>query len=257
MRTVRREKRARWLWTVVAVGWLLVPVQAFCEGFGFYSWGRGWPSVGVPDFLKEQVPAFQDLKVDLCYDHFSMGYLYDGASATGDRFGWRFNLGVDIALAGTQGSNASVLFGSSLVEEVGSSLFDAVGLGFTTKLAYGIGIFQTRKVRIWAGPSAALTANYLIQGSTSLQQGSLLYEARPWGVSLSLGGGLEAGVRWGVSEEVTLDLSTGFHYNFFGLYQDARLKLSGTSVESDTSFLLGQEPHVFVQMAVRFKMTGD
>ncbi len=235
---------------------MLIPSQALCEGLGYYSWSRGWPSVGVPDFLKDQVPGFEDLKVDLCYDHFALGYLYDGADTPDDLFGWRFNLGVDLALAGLQGTNASVSFGS-VVQDVTTNLFDAVGIGITTKLAYGIGIYRTNTIRVWAGPSVAVTADYLIQGTTSLEEGPFLYEANPWGVSVSAGGGVEAGIRYRVSSEVTLDFSTGFHYNFFGLYQDARLKLNGEPLDSDSSFLIGQEPYVFVQLAVGFDMPGN
>lgn len=253
------KTRAAWLGAVLAIGVWLLPVQAACDGFGFYSWTRGWSKVGVPDFLKEQVPYFQDLKVDLCYDHFALGYLYDGASSTDQRFGWRYNLGFDVALVGLQGADAPVTFLGPAVGDAASKLFDAVGFGFTSKLTYGIGLFHTKRLRFWAGPSVALTANYLTYGSVSLEQGTLLYEARPWGVSLSLGGGIETGLRFEATSEVTLDFSTGFLYNFFGFYQDPRVKVNGQPLKMDTdrSFLIGQEPAVFVQMAVRFKMPAN
>jgi hypothetical protein len=249
------NRRAGWLCAIIAAG-MLAPAPAFCDGFGFYSWGRGWPTIGVPDFFKSQVPAFQDLKVDLSYDHYALGYLYDGASKRSDRFGWRFNLGVDIPVVSMTGGNVSGLAGSVL-PDLSSKLFDALGVGFTAKLAYGIGVFHTDKMRVWVGPSARLTADYLIQGTTSLEQGGLLYEATPWGVSLSVGGGAEAGIRYDLCTEVSVDFSTGFHYNFFGYYQDARLKIGGKPAASGTSFLIGQEPFVFLQLALRFNQFND
>jgi len=250
----------------MAMGMWLLPARALCDGYGYYSWGRGWPKVGVPDFIPEVYKdLLEDVKVDLCYDHFAFGYLYDGASTTDQRFGWRYNLGVDIALVRLQDTNAFTFFGRAFEDEA-SGLFDAVGVGFTTKLTYGIRILHTDRLRFWAGPSAALTANYLIQGTTSMviPPGLSLpvgtYEISPWGASMSLGGGLETGVRYEVSREVTLDLSTGFLYNFFGYYQDARIKVNGQRLEiQEPSFLIGQEPSVFVQLAVRFKlkMAGD
>lgn len=256
------KKRSTWICAVIAMGMWLLPAQALADGYGFYSWGRGWPRVGTGDFLPEEYrDLLKDVKVDLRYDHFAFGYLYDGASTTDQRFGWRFNLGVDIALVSLEGTNVSIFpfVDPAVAEDTASRFFKAVGVGFTTKLTYGVRILHTDKLRFWAGPSAALTTNYLIHGSTSLELGSLAFEARPWGASLALGGGLETGVRYAVSREVTLDLSTGFLYNFFAHYMEPRFTMNGRPVESDPSFFIGQEPYVFVQLAVRFdlKMAGD
>jgi hypothetical protein len=264
------KKRSTWICAVIASGMWLLPAQALCDGYGFYSWGRGWPKLGVADsFLGDLAPSFEDVKVDLRYDHFAFGYLYDGASTTDQRFGWRFNLGVDIALVNLEGTDGALVLipDSGAAEDTVSKLFNAVGVGFTTKLTYGIRILHTDKLRFWAGPSAALTVNYLIHSTTSLETewppyGKITFEATPWGASLALGGGLETGIRYAVSREVTLDFSTGFLYNFSAHYMDLRSKLNvgGQRVEmQDASFFIGQEPYVFVQLAVRFdlKMAGD
>jgi len=245
--------RKGWLLAAAAALLLLLPPRAFSANFGYYSWGRGWPSVGVPDFLKEYAPGLEDLKVDLCYDHFSLGYLYDGASPSGRRFGWRYNLGLDIAVSTLQGSSTSSTYGS-ILQDLSSQFFDAMGFGFSTKLAYGMGIYQNGTVRVWAGPSVRLAADYIAQPTTTVHYGSIRYDATPWGISLSFGGGAEAGVTWAVSPSVTLDLGAGFHYNFFGYYQDARLRADLKPVDGDASFLMGQEPYVFVQAALRFDL---
>jgi hypothetical protein len=72
-----------------------------------------------------------------------------------------------------------------------------------------------------------------------------------------LGGGIEGGVRYKVSKDLTFDFSTGFLYNFFGNYQDTNLKVNGQSVESDDSFFIGQEPFLFIQIALRFDFNRE
>jgi hypothetical protein len=51
---------------------------------------------------------------------------------------------------------------------------------------------------------------------------------------------------------MTFDFSAGFLYNFFGSYQDTKLTSNGQSLDSGDSLLIGQEPFVFVQVALRF-----
>lgn len=138
-----------------------------------------------------------------------------------------------------------------------SDLYDAVGFGFATKLAYGIGFVRKERLRVWAGPSVRLNANYVDPKSVSFQEGLVSFEADPKGVIVSLGGGIEGGVRYVVSHDLTLDFSTGFHYNFFGNYQDTNVKVNGQSLESDESFFTGQEPFLFVQIALRFDFSQD
>ncbi len=249
------KKRNHWFLGVIVALWL-IPAEAHCEGYGFYGWGRGWPSIGVPGEVEDLLPEFKDLEIDLRHDHFTLGYLYDGASTPEDRFGWRFNFGVDIVVTKLQGTNASSDLGFGL-EALSSDLYDAIGFGFATKLAYGIGIVRKERVRVWAGPSVRLNVNYVDQKAASFQEGLLSVEVDPKGVIMSLGGGIEGGVRYVVSKDMTLDFSTGFLYNFFGYYQDTNLKINGQSLDSDESFFTGQEPFVFVQIALRFDFTQD
>lgn len=243
------RNRVLGIWTVIAAI-LLVPAEVFCGSYGFYGWGRGWPSIGVPGELGDILPGYEDLEIDLRHDHFTIGYLYDGADNPEDRFGWRFNFGFDLVVTRLQGtSGPSLGFG---LDELSSDIYDAVGYGFAAKGAYGIGIIRKERVRVWAGPSLRLNANYVDLKSASLQEGSLSIEVDPKGAIFSAGGGLEAGVRYDVRPDLTLDFSAGFHYNFFGFYQDANLTVNSESLESDDSFFTGQEPFVFVQLALGF-----
>jgi len=235
---------------------LLVPAEALCEGYGFYGWGRGWATVGVPGEVEDLVPEFKDLEIDLRNDHFSFGYLYDGASTPEDRFGWRFNFGLDIVVSKFEGTNASIGPGFELDDQF-SQIYDAVGYGFATKLAYGIGIVRKPRVRVWAGPSVRLSANYIDPKSSSFEELGISLEMDPWGVIMSLGGGIEGGVRYEVSTDLTLDFSTGFLYSFFGYYQDTNLKSNGQSLGSSNSVLIGQEPFLFIQLALRFDFSED
>jgi hypothetical protein len=243
-----------WVFGMIA-GCVLIPTEATCEGYGFYGWGRGWPKIGLPGFLEDQVPAFKGVSADLRHDHFTIGYMYDGASTEEDRFGWRFNVGLDIVVTSLQGANVPSQIGLGL-QDLSSNLYDAVGYGFATKLAYGYGIVRTPKMRVWVGPSVRLNANYIDQGTTSIKEGSFQIELDPWGVMLSLGGGVEGGIRYAVGPELSVDFSTGFHYNFFGYYQEANLTVNSQSPGSDSSFFTGEEPFVFIQLALRFRF-GD
>jgi hypothetical protein len=162
---------------------------------------------------------------------------------------------MDIVLTHFQSTNTPIpVFG---FEDLASELYDAIGYGFATKLAYGIGIVRKERLRVWAGPSIRLNANYIDQKKTSVQELGLEVEVDPWGVIMSAGGGVEGGVRYDVSRELTLDFSTGFHYNFFGSYQDLNLKVEGLSLGSDESFLSGEEPFFFVQIALGFDFSQD
>jgi hypothetical protein len=154
---------------------LLIPAEALCEGYGFYGWGRGWPSTGVPGQVEDLLPEFKDLEIDLRNDHFSFGYLYDGASTPEDRFGWRVNFGLDIVVTNFEGTNTSSGLGFGL-DALSSSIYDAVGYGFVVKGTYGIGFIRKERVRVWAGPSVRLNANYVDPKSASFQEGSLAIE---------------------------------------------------------------------------------
>jgi|GEM_PF-3430048 len=245
------KRRNHWFCGLV-VAFLLIPAEALCEGYGFYGWGRGWATVGVPGEVEGLLPEFQDLEIDLRHDHFTFGYLHDGASTPEDRFGWRFNFGLDIVVAKIEGSNASSGLGFGL-DVLSSDIYDTVGFGFAAKGTYGYGFVRKERVRVWAGPAVRLSANYVDPKPTSLQEGLLSVEVDPRGVILSFGGGIEGGVRYKVSSDLTFDFSTGFLYNFFGNYQDTNLKINGQSTaESGASFLMGQEPFLFVQIALRF-----
>ena len=244
------KNRNHWFCGVI-VALLLIPAEALCDGYGFYGWGRGWPSIGVPGAVEDIVPEFKDLEIDLRHDHFTLGYLYDGASTPEDRFGWRFNFGVDIVVTKFEGTNASSGLGFGL-DDFSSKIYDAVGFGFAAKGTYGIGFVRKERVRVWVGPSVRLSANYVDPKSASFQEGLLAIEVDSKGVILSLGGGIEGGVRYDVSSDLRLDFSTGFHYNFFGNYQDTNLKINGQSPGSDDSGFIGQEPFLFVQIALRF-----
>ena len=155
-----------------------------------------------------------------------------------------------------EGSNVPGQVGFGL-EELSSDLYDAVGYGFAAKFAYGYGIVRTPKMRVWAGPSVRLNANYVDLGLTTIEEGSFRVELDPWGIIFSVGGGAEAGIRYDVGPEVSVDFSTGFHYNFFGYYQDANLTVNSQSLGSDASFFTGEEPFVFVQLALRFRFGDD
>ena len=244
------KKRNQWFFGVILT-LLLMPAEALCEGYGFYGWGRGWPSIGAPGQVEDLLPEFKDLEIDLQNDHFSFGYLYDGASTPEDRFGWRVNFGLDIVVTSFEGTNTSSGLGFGL-DDLSSKIYDAVGFGFAVKGTYGIGFVRKERVRVWAGPSVRLNANYVDPKSASLQEGSLAIEVDSKGVILSLGGGIEGGVRYNVSSDLTFDFSVGFLYNFFGNYQDTNLKINGQSLDSGDSLLIGQEPFVFVQIALRF-----
>ncbi len=249
------KRRTDWLFGAILT-LVLLPGEALCEGYGFYAWGRGWPSVGVPGEVEELVPEYKDLEIDLRHDHFTFGYLYDGASTTEDRFGWRFSFGPDIVVTKFEGTNASSGLGFGL-DALTADLYDAVGFGFAVKGAYGIGFVRKERVRVWAGPSARLNADYVDPKAVSFQEGSVLFEADPKGAIISVGGGIEGGVRYVVSRDLTLDFSTGFHYNFFGNYQDTNLKVNGESLDTDESFFTGQEPFLFFQIALRFDFSRD
>jgi hypothetical protein len=252
------KKYLNLFWTVVAV-LLLMPVDGFCEGYGFYSWGRGWATVGVPGEVEDLVPEFKDLEIDLRHDHFNFGYMYDGAPTPEDRFGWRFTVGLDIVVAKFEGTNAPGGLGFGL-DTISSDLYDTVGFGFAAKGTYGYGFVRKERLRVWAGPAVRLSANYVDPKSTSSQEGFLTVEVDPRGVIMSFGGGFEGGVRYKVSPDMTFDFSTGFLYNFFGNYQDTNLKINGQSPpDTGSSFLMGQEPFLFVQIALRFDFSksGD
>jgi len=241
----------------VIVAFLLMPAEALCEGYGFDGWGRGWPSIGVPGAVEDLLPELKDLEINLRHDHFTFGYMYDGATTPEDRFGWRFNFGLDIVVTKFEGSNAPSGLGFGL-DVLSSDIYDAVGFGFAAKGTYGIGFVRKERVRVWAGPAVRLSANYVDPKSASVQEGLLSIEVDPKGVIMSFGGGIEGGVRYKVSSDLTFDFSTGFLYNFFGNYQDTNLKINGqTPAESDASFLMGQEPFLFVQIALRFDFSQD
>lgn len=241
----------------VVVALLLSPAEALCDGYGFYSWGRGWPSVGVPGAFKDVAPLFKDLELDLRHDHYTFGYLYDGASTKEDRFGWRFNFGLDIVTTNLQGTSGSSTVGIA-VDALSSDIYDTIGYGFAVKGAYSVGIYRTDRVRLWVGPSVRLNADYVDLKSASFQEGSISVEVDPWGIIMSLGGGIEGGVRYDVSPDLRLDLSTGFHYNFFGFYEKTNLKINSQALGSDdSSFLTGQEPFLFVQLALHFDFNKD
>ncbi len=251
------RKRTHWFCGVIAA-LLLLPAEALCDGYGFYGWGRGWPSIGVPDAVEDIAPEFKDLEIDLRHDHFTIGYLYDSASTPEERFGWRFNFGVDIVVTNFDGMSGPNLGGIGFgFDDMASNLYDATGYGFAAKFAYGIGVLRTDRVRVWVGPSVRLNADYVDQKSDSFTQGPLSVEMDPWGIIMSVGGGIEAGVRYNIASDVSLDFSTGFHYNFFGYYQDTNLKINSQSVGSDNSFFTGDEPFVFVQIALRFDFSKD
>ncbi len=244
------KRRILGSWAVIAV-LTLIPAEVLCGGYGYYGWGRGWPSIGVPGALSDILPEFKDLEIDLRHDHFTIGYLHDGASAQEDRFGWRVNFGVDIVLTHLEGTSGADSLGFGL-DALSSDIYDAIGYGFEVKGAYGIGLLRTDRVRVWAGPSLRLNADYVDLESAALQEGSFAVEVDPKGVIFSVGGGPEAGVRYAVSPELSLEVSVGFHYNFFGFYQDADLTVNSQSLGSDESFFSGEEPFLFVQLAVGF-----
>ncbi len=252
------KRRTRWVWGVIAA-LLLLPAGASGEGYGFYGWGRGWPSIGVPDAVKDIAPEFKGLDIDLMHDHFTFGYLYDSASTPEDRFGWRFNFGVDIAVTHFDGMSGAPDLGGIGVgfDDMASNLYDATGYGFAAKYAYGFGIVRTDRMRVWVGPSVRLNVDYVDQKSESFQQEALSVDMDPWGIIMSVGGGIEGGIRYDIASDVSLDFSTGFHYNFFGYYEDMNLKVNGESVGSDNSFFTGTEPFVFVEIALRFDFSGN
>ena len=238
---------------------LLIPVSALCEGYGFYSWSRSWPTVGVPGFLEDQLPALKDIEIELLYDHFTIGYLYDSADSPEDRFNWRFSFGIDVALARFEKMKGAENLTVTLLayEELYSKLFDATGFGFNTKLACGYGLVRTDKLRVWIGPSVRINVNYFDPGASTVEINSVPVEIDPWGVNLSAGGGIEGGVTYQLFPRLTLDLSSGFLYNFFAYYQDSGFKFGSASFEDDHAFFYGQEPLVFVQLALLFKFGGE
>jgi hypothetical protein len=244
------KKWNHWFCGLIAA-FLLIPVEALCEGYGFYGWGRGWPSIGVPGEFEGLYPGVKDLEIDLRHDHFSFGYLYDGASTPEDRFGWRFNFGLDIVVTKFEGANLSSGLGIGF-DALSSSVYDVVGFGFVAKGTYGIGFIRKERVRVWAGPSVRLNANYVDPKSASGETVLGAIEVDSKGVILSLGGGIEGGVRYNVSSDLTFDFSAGFLYNFFGNYQDTNVKINGQSQGPGDSLLIGQEPFLFVQIALRF-----
>ena len=239
----------------LVLGFLLIPARpSLGDGYGFYSWGRGWPKVGVPDFIKDQLPGLPDVEFELQLDHYTLGYLYDSAPGRDQWISYRFNLGVDIAVA----SLGSVDLGSAPVSALTgytkliSDSFDAVGYGLMTKFTVGFGLVRSERLRLWVGPSVRLAGNYLDQQATTVEINSFPFEINPWAVSLSAGGGLEGGVNYRFGPELTVDLSVGFHYNVFACYQDVGLRVGSQPVAEDSSFLLGREPYVYVQLALRF-----
>jgi len=230
------------------------PCPGHADGYGYYGWGRSWPRVGVPDFIKEQVPGVPEVEFKLRYDHYSLGYLYDSAPGTDELLSYRFNLGLDIAVARLDRIDQGSLpaYAQTGTTDLIAETFDALGYGLTAKFALGVGLIRREGLRVWLGPSVRLSGNYLDQKAATVQFMGIPFEIDPWGVGLSAGGGAEGGVNYRFSPELTVDLSAGFHYNVFAYYQDVGLRLGSQSISDDSSFLWGREPFVFVQLALRF-----
>ena len=154
--------------------------------------------------------------------------------------------GGGISVAGIPGS-----------ESLASDLFDAMGFGFATKFVVGMSVVRTERTRVWLGPLIRINALYLHQDQASVDvtvgPSSFQVEIDPWGAAVSAGGGVEAGINYHLSQDVVLDFSTGFIYSFFGIYQDTGLKVASVPVEDDNSFFWGEEPSVFVQLALLFR----
>jgi len=225
---------------------LFMPAAGFCEGYGFYSWGRSWPTVGAPDI--KELAWLQGIELDLQYDHFTFGLLFDSNPPPEELFGYRFAAGVDIALASFEGISNGGAF-ESLGELYGDS-FDAIGYGFEIKFGYSIGLLRREYMRIWVGPAVRLNYNYLDQDAVTVGYQDFSVQVDPsMGMNLSAGGGIEAGINFKLTCDMRLELSGGFHYNFFGYYQDVDYNY-GSFKYSETSFLMGQEPFAFVQLAV-------
>ena len=247
------------LFTATCLILLMIPSASFCEGYGFISWGRAWPTVGMPGFLEDQIPTLKGVEFNLQYDHFTFGYLYDSAASWEDLFSWRFSFGVDIAISEYQDMKNADAATQALVGSLSlfTELFDTTGYGFATKFTYGIGLIRTETFRFWVGPSVRINANYSNQKAKTIEIYSVPFEVDPWGVNLSAGGGLDAGLTYILNPYVSLDLSGGFHYNFFAYYQDAGMKVSSVPVPDDRAFLLGQEYFAFVQLAFLFRFSND
>jgi hypothetical protein len=239
------------LCTATFVAVLLLPAAGFGDMYGFYGWGRSWPEVGIPGFLKDQLPGIGDVNLNLTYDHFTVGLLYDSAPPREDLFNWRVSLGVDIALArlqGVQGGGAASQTLSGL-SDLYAGVFDATGYGFATKFTYAVGLFKLESLRVWVGPSVRLNFNYLAQKTATIQVNSVPVQVDPWALSLAIGGGIEGGVTWQVASDVRADLSAGFHYNVLAYYQNLGLTYGSQPIVQEDSFLWGQEPFAFVQLA--------
>ena len=71
---LRESEMRRWinLFLGVIAALLLVPAEALCEGYGFYGWGRGWPSIGVPGEVEdlELIEFTQELERLLIFEGF-------------------------------------------------------------------------------------------------------------------------------------------------------------------------------------------
>ena len=229
----------------------VIPTQARGDGYGFFSWGIGFPRTKIPGFLTDELSSvYDDVRVDLMYNHFTIGYLYDGAFPYHDLFGFRFTLGFDVATATLEN-----LTGGEIItygyDELAKSMYDATGLGLSSSLTMAFKILERKSLRFWVGPCVRFNADYLMQSSATVDEDDTVLQVDPWGISMSLGGGVETGVRYDFGTEVSLNASIGFLYNFFAIYQDARLTWDAVPVASD-SFMIGQEPYGFVQIGIGF-----
>ncbi len=236
------------LWT------LLLPAFAFGDGYGFYNWSRSWPTISAPDFLKDLIPV--DIipeiapEIEFDYDHFTAGYMYVRPTTPEDLIEYRFTCGFDVAVAKFKSSEPELAGYQDLYTEA----FDAVGYGLATKFSVGIGLVRTESLRIWIGPAIGVNLNYSMSKKIEKEILNTPLESEPRGITLSLGGGLEIGMNYKINSELSVDMSTGFHYHVLGSYQDVRMKINSEPINDDASFFMGQEPMVFVQIGFCFDL---
>ena len=233
---------------------------AHAGGHGaYFSWGRGWPSVGFPDFLEEKYPGVQaDLSLQL--DHFTVGYIYDSAPTRAEYLTYRGTIGFDIAC--TKLTDQEIKYGSftlpEALEGVMSDLFDATGYGFSTKHTLAYTLLNSERFKCWLGPSVRLNVNYQNPSAITGNIGTIEYSLNPWAVNLSVGGGFEGGVNCHLNCDMSLSLSTGFHYNAFGYYlkAEADTSISSLGLSQDWGGW-GGEPYVFVEISLLFRSGED
>jgi len=240
---------------------LITASPVFGDNYGFYSWSRGWPSVEAPDFLSNEIVLpIEDINIESDCDHYSLGYMYVRPTTPDDLLDFRFIYGLDFAVTKTTDfsfNDTSSVDLSSFTEQY-SDVFDALGYGFMTKLTLGFGLIRTEALRVWAGPSIRLSANFLQQDKKEIyyyfNKNMYIIKAEPWGIMASAGGGIEAGITYHFKSELSLDLSAGFYYLFIGLYQDAQIRSELLSAQEDRAFFWGEEPTITVQFSLHFNL---